>query len=100
MTVFPRRTGLMMKRQISQCLNKFGAGPIPSPQRRSRVETLHRRVAGETVGQSRCMTEKVLNRDRPFNGSEFQLAVLLDAYLHSGEFRNEFCEWVGEEQAP
>ena len=76
----------------------FGVGDLAAAQPRLLVQLLHQPVAGVVVGDARGVAQQVLNRHLPLQRHEVELAVVLDADLLVGEFRNEFRDGVAEQE--
>ena len=88
--VIPFRAGLADQRQARDHGGVFGIADLAAAQPRLLVELLHQAVAGVVVGDARGVPQQILDRHRPRQRHQFELAVVLDADLLVGEFRNEF----------
>ena len=76
----------------------FGVGDLAAAQPRLLIELLHQAVAGVVVGDTRSMAQQVLHGHRPVGRHQFELAVVLNADLLIGKFRNVFGDRVVEQQ--
>ena len=76
----------------------FGVADLAAAQPRLLIELLHQAVAGVVVGDARGVPQQVLNRHRPLQRHEVELAVVLDADLLVGEFRDEFRDGIAEQE--
>ena len=59
---------------------------------------MHQAVAGVVVGDARGVPQQILDRHRPLQRDQFELAVVLDADLLVGEFRNEFGDRIVQQE--
>ena len=96
--VVPFRAGLAHQRQAGDEGGVFGVGDLAAAQPRLLIQLLHQAVAGVVVGDARGVPQQVLNRHRPLQRYELELAVVLDADLLIGKFRDEFRDGVAEQE--
>ena len=76
----------------------LGIADLAAAQPRLLVQLLHQAVAGVVVGDARGVPQQVLDRHRPLERHEIELAVVLDADFLVGELRNEFGDGVAEQE--
>jgi hypothetical protein len=76
----------------------LGIADLAAAQSRLLVHLLHQAVAGVVVGDARGVAQQVLDRHLPLQGHEVELAVVLDADLLVGKFRDEFRHGIAEQE--
>ena len=76
----------------------FGVADLAAAQPRLLIELLHQAVAGMLVGDARGVAQQILDRHRALQRHQFELAVVLDADLLVGKFRNEFGDGIVEQE--
>ena len=96
--VVPFRAGLAHQRQAGDHRGVFGIADLAAAQPRLLVHLLHQAVAGVVVGDARGVAQQILDRHRPLQRHEVELAVVLDADLLVGKFRNEFRNGIAEQE--
>ena len=96
--VVPFRAGLADQRHAGDHGRMFGVGDLAAAQPRLLVELLHQAVAGVVVGEARGVPQQVLHRHLPLHRYQLELAVVLDADLLVGKFRNEFRDGIAEDE--
>ena len=96
--VVPLGAGLALQGQARDQCCVFGVGDLAAAQRRLLIELLHQAVAGMVVGNARSVAQQILNRHRPLQRHQLELAAVLDADFLVGEFRDEFRDGVAEQE--
>ena len=96
--VVPFRAGLAHQRQARDDGGVLGIGDLAAAQPRLLVQLLHQAVAGVVVGDARGVAQQILDRHRPLQRHEVELAVVLDADLLVGKFRNELRDGIVEQE--
>ena len=96
--VVPAFAGLADQRHAGDDGGVFGVADLAAAQPRLLVELLHRAVAGVVVSQTRGVPQQVLHRRLPLHRHQLELAVVLDADLLVGKFRNEFGDGIAEDE--
>ena len=96
--VVPFRAGLADQRQAGDDGSMFGVGDLAAAQPRLLIKLLHRGVAGMVVGDARGVAQQVLDRHRPPQRHQIELAIGVDADLLVGKFRNVFGDGFVEQE--
>ena len=96
--VIPLGARLAQQRQARDQRGVFGIADLAAAQPRLLIQLLHQAVAGMIVGDARGVPQQVLDRDRPRQRHQIELAVVLDADLLVGKFRNEFGDGIVEQE--
>ena len=96
--VFPRFARLTQQRQRGEPVDLLGRRLRQVDDVGLGDEPVHRRAAGEAVGQPGGVAHQVVDRDRPLGGDELERAVAFDADLHRGEGGQVFGDRVGKQQ--
>ena len=96
--VIPFRAGLAHQRQAGDQRGVFGIADLAAAQPRLLIQLLHQAVAGVVVGDARGVAQQILDRHRPLQRHEVELAVVLDADLLVGKFRDEFRDGIVEQE--
>ena len=92
--VVPLGARLADQRQARDQRGMLGVADLAAAQPRLLIELLHQAVAGVFVSDAGSVAQQILDRDRPLQRHEIELAVVLDADLLVGKFRNEFGDGV------
>jgi hypothetical protein len=76
----------------------LGIADLAAADPRLPIDQMHRAVALVLVGDAGGVAQQVLDRHRPAQWDELQLALVDDTDLLVGEFRDELGDGVGEQQ--
>jgi hypothetical protein len=96
--VVPFRAGLAEQRQARDHHRMFGIGDLAAAQPRLLIELLHQAVAGVVVGDARSVAQQdPAPSSAACNGTSSSLP-LFSTPTFVGEFRNELCDRVGEQE--
>ena len=96
--VVPLRAGLADQRKACNECGVFGIAELAAAHARLLIKLLHQSVAGVLVGDAGRVPQQILDRDRPLQGHEIEPAVVLDADLLVGKFRDEFGDRLVEQE--
>ena len=96
--VVPLRARLAHQRHAGDQRGVLGVADLAAAQPRLLIQLLHQAVAGVIVGDARGVAQQVLYRHLPLERDEVELAVVLDADLLVGKFRDEFRDGIAEQE--
>ncbi len=96
--VVPFGAGLAHQRQARDQGRVFGVADLAAAQPRLLIHLLHQAVTGMVVSDARGVPQQVLHGHRPPKRHQIELAVVLDADLLIGKFRDELRNGVAEQE--